>query len=92
MLIVVNLVLMRINNSYYMFNYLWTTIGGTAPFACKTPTNVILSVSLPEHIQFNEAFVSGNGNSKLEPNIHLPQTVTQLSVWCAVSSNKHTVG
>ena len=43
-------ILMRMNNSYYMFNYLWTTIGGTAPIACKTPTNVISSISLPEHI------------------------------------------
>ena len=50
MFIVMNLMLMQINNSYYMFNYLWTTIGGTAPIACKTPTNVISSVSLPEHI------------------------------------------
>ena len=47
-----------------MFNYLWTNIGGTGPVACKTPTNVISSVSLPEHIQFNEAFVSGNANYK----------------------------
>ena len=50
MLIVMNMILMRINNSYYMFNFLWTTIGGTAPIACKTPTNLISSVSLPEHI------------------------------------------
>ena len=75
-----------------MFNYLWTTIGETALIACKTPTNVISSVSLPEHIKFNEAFVSGNENSKLESNIHLPQRVITLSVLCAVSSNKHTVG
>ena len=68
---------MRINNSYYMFNYLWRTIGGTALIACKTPTNVISSVSLPEHIKFNKDFVSGNANSKLESNIHLPQTVIQ---------------
>ena len=66
---------MRINNSYYMFNFLWTTIGGTALIACKTSTNIILSVSLPEHIKFNKAFVSGNENSKLESNIQLPQTV-----------------
>ena len=77
MLIVMNLILMRINNSYYMFNFLWTTIGGTAPIACKTPTNVISSVSLPEHIKFNKAFVSVNANSKLESNIHLLQTVIQ---------------
>ena len=50
MLIVMNLILMRINNSYYIFNFLWTTIGGTAIIACKIPTNVISSVSLPEHI------------------------------------------
>ena len=50
MLIVMNLILMRINNSYYMFNFLWTTIGGTALIAYKTTTNVISSVSLPEHI------------------------------------------
>ena len=36
MLTVMNLILMRINNSYYMFNYLWTTIGGTDPIACIT--------------------------------------------------------
>ena len=65
MLIVMNLILMRINNYYYMFNYLWIPIGGTAPIACKTPTNVISSVSLPEHIKFNEAVVSGNANFKL---------------------------
>ena len=50
MLILMNLILMRINNSYYMLNFLWTAIGGTALIACKTPTNVISSVSLPEHI------------------------------------------
>ena len=75
-----------------MFNYLWATIGVTDPIACITPTNVISSVSLPEHIKFNEAFVSGNANSKLQSNIHLPQIVIQLSVLCAVSSKKHTVG
>ena len=77
MLIVMNLILIRINNFYYMFNFIWTTIGGTALIACKTPKNVITLVSLPEHIQFNEDFVSGNANSKLESNIHLPQTVIQ---------------
>ena len=82
---------MQINNSYYMFNYLWTTIGGTSPIACKIPTNVISSVSLPEHIKINEDFVSGNANSKFESNIHLPQTVIQLSLRCAMSGNKHTV-
>ena len=75
-----------------MFNFLWTTIAGTALTACKTPENVISSVSLPEHIQFNEAFVSGNANSKLESNINLPQTIIHWSVQCAVSSNKYTVG
>ena len=50
MFIVVNLILMPINNSYYIFNFIWTTIGGTALISCKTPTNVISSVSLPEHI------------------------------------------
>ena len=50
MLIVMNMILMQINKSYYMFNFLWTTIGGTALIACKTPTNVISSVSLPEYI------------------------------------------
>ena len=60
-----------------MFNYLWTNIGGTAPTACIAPTNLISSVSLPEHTKYNEAFVSGNANSKLESNIHLPQTVMQ---------------
>ena len=40
-----NLILIPINNSYYMFNFLWTNIGGTALIAYKTPTNVISSVS-----------------------------------------------
>ena len=35
--------------------------------------------------------VIGNADSKLESNIHLPQTVIRRSVRCAVSSNKHTV-
>ena len=65
MMIVINLILMPINDSYYMFNLFWTTTGGTAIIACKTPTNVISSVSLPEHKNLNEAFVSGNANSKL---------------------------
>ena len=77
MLIVINLILMKINKSYFIFNLLRTTIGRTALIACKTPTNVISSVSLPEHIKSNEAFVSGNVNSKLESNTHLPQTVIQ---------------
>ena len=72
-----NMIFMPINNSYYMFNFLWTTVGNTVLIACKTPTNAISSVSLPEHIYFNKAFVSGNANSKLESNIHLPQTVIQ---------------
>ena len=50
MFILMNLILMRINKSYYMFNFLWTTIGGTAPIACKAPTNVISSVSLPDNM------------------------------------------
>ena len=50
MLIVMNLILLRISNSYHMFNFLGTNIGGTTLTACKTPTNVISSVSLPEHI------------------------------------------
>ena len=91
MLIVMNMILMRINKSYYMFNYLSTIFGGTALIACKTPTNVISSVSLPEHIKFNQARLSVNANSKLESNIHLPQTVIKLSSRCAVSGNKHTV-
>ena len=49
-LIVMNLILMPINNYYYVFNLFWTTKGETALIACKTPTNVISSVSLPEHI------------------------------------------
>ena len=65
MMTVMNLILMRINNSYSMLDCLWTTIGGTAPIACKTPTNVISPLPLPEHIKYNEAFVSGNANSKL---------------------------
>ena len=83
---------MPINNSYYIFNLFWTTTGGTAIIAFKTPTNVISSVSLLEHIQFNEDSVSGNADSKLESNIHLPQTLIQWSVRCDVSSNRHTVG
>ena len=50
MLIVMNLILMPINNSYYIFNLFWTTTGGTALIAFKTPTNVISAVSLLEHI------------------------------------------
>ena len=50
MMIVRNLILMPIDNSYYIFNIFWTTTGGTTLIACKTPTNVISSVSLPEHI------------------------------------------
>ena len=50
MLIVMNLILMPINNSCYIFNRCWTTTGGNALIACKTPTNLISSVSLPEHI------------------------------------------
>ena len=50
MLIVMNLILMPFNNSYYIFNLFWTTTGGTALIARKTPTNVISSVSLPDHI------------------------------------------
>ena len=50
MLIVMNLILMTINNSYFIFNLFRTTTGGTALIACKTPTNVISSVSLLEHI------------------------------------------
>ena len=77
MMIVINLIFMPINNSYYIFNICWTTTGGTVLIACKTPTNVISSVSLPEHIYFNEASVSGNADSKLESNSHLPQTAIQ---------------
>ena len=47
MLIVMNLILMTINNSYFMFNIFWKATGGTDIIACKTPTNVISSVSLP---------------------------------------------
>ena len=50
MLIVITMLLMTINKSYFMFNIFWTTTGGTALITCKTPTNVISSVSLPEHI------------------------------------------
>ena len=50
MMIVMNLILMPINNSYYMFNIFWKTTGGTALIAFKTPTNVSSSVSLPDHI------------------------------------------
>ena len=42
--------MMIINNSYFIFNLLWTTSGGTAIIACKTPTNIIPSVSLPHHV------------------------------------------
>ena len=41
MLILMNLILMPINNSYCMFNFLCTSLGGTDLIACKTPTNVI---------------------------------------------------
>ena len=50
MMIVMNLIVMPINNYYYIFDFIWKTIGGTSLIACKTPTNVISSVSLPEHI------------------------------------------
>ena len=65
MLIMMNLILMTINNSYLIFNLFCKPSGGTSIIAYKTPTNVITSVSLPEHIQFNQALVSGNANSKL---------------------------
>ena len=48
-LIVMNLILMKINNSYFIFHIFWIPTGGTALIACKTPTNVISSVSLPKH-------------------------------------------
>ena len=41
MFIVMNLILMPINNSYYIFNLFWTTTGGTAIIAFKILTNVI---------------------------------------------------
>ena len=50
MLIVMNLILMPINNSCYIYNFIWKTIVGTTLIACKTPKIVISSVSLPEHI------------------------------------------
>ena len=50
MMIVINLILIPINKSYYIFNLFWTTTGRTAIIELKTPTNVISSVSLPEHI------------------------------------------
>ena len=75
MLIVINLILTTMNNSYFIFNLCWATTRGTALIARKTPKYVISSVSLPEHIKFNQALVSGNTNYKLESNIHLLQTV-----------------
>ena len=71
---------MRINNSYYMFNFLWTAIGGTDLIACKTPTNVISSVSLQEHIYFNETFVSGN--AKFQIIIKYPFTANSNNIIC----------
>ena len=65
-----------------MFNYLWTTIGGTAPIACITPTNVRSSVSLPEHIKVNEAFVSGN--AKFQIIIKYPFTANSNNIICLV--------
>ena len=50
MLIVMNLILMTINNSYFILNIFWTPSGGTALIACKKAINSIISVSLPEHI------------------------------------------
>ena len=50
MLIEMNMILMKINKSHFMFNMFWTTTIGTALIACKKPTNVISSVSLPDHI------------------------------------------
>ena len=47
MMIVINLILMTMNNFYYTFIIFWTTTGGAALITCKTPTDVISSVSLP---------------------------------------------
>ena len=56
-------------------------------------TNIcnLISVITRTYI-IQQRFVSGNVDSKLESNIHLPQTVIQWFFRCAVSSNKHTVG
>ena len=36
MLIVINSIFMKINNSYFIFNIFWTPSGGNALIACKT--------------------------------------------------------
>ena len=69
--------MMIINNSYFIFNLIWTTLGGTAMISCKTPTNLISSVSLPQLVSFKQYCVSVNVTSKLESNIHLPKTTIQ---------------
>ena len=55
---------MPINNSYYMFNFLWTTIGGTALIACKTSTNVISS-ALPLTKASLNYICSGNDTDEI---------------------------
>ena len=42
--------MMIINNSYFIFHIFWKTSVGTDIIACKTPTNLISSVSLPRHV------------------------------------------
>ena len=56
MMIVINLILMPINNSYYILNRFWKTTGGTALIACKTPTNVISS-DLDQLIKIGRAYL-----------------------------------
>ena len=90
--IVMILMMMIINKSYFIFNLLWKTSGGTALIAYNIPNFLISSVSLPRHIYFRQSCVSGNATSKLESNIHLTQTVIQWQVWYHVCSNKHMLG
>ena len=50
MQIVMILMMMIINNSYFIFNILWKNSGGTALIACKKKMNLFSSVSLPRHV------------------------------------------
>ena len=63
-LILMNLILMPINNSYYIFNFIWTTIGGTALIARKTPTDVISS-ALPLTKASLNCICSGNDTDEI---------------------------
>ena len=60
MLIVMNLILMTINISSFVFNLFWAPSGGTALISCKKTANVISSVSLPLTKAWLNYICSGN--------------------------------